>query len=111
PVPRHVRSKGDVALPRARQRVGVPAPPPASRGGRRRCGERPGPPPGGPPRADMRRAIVTGGAGFIGSHLVDRLLQDGVDVVVVDDLSSGSEANLPPSVVVERLDIANDDLG
>ena len=59
----------------------------------------------------MRRAIVTGGAGFIGSHLVDRLLQDGVDVVVVDDLSSGSEANLPPSVVVERLDIANDDLG
>ena len=59
----------------------------------------------------MRRAIVTGGAGFIGSHLVDRLLQDGTEVAVVDDLSSGSEANLPRSVIVERLDIATDDIG
>ena len=40
------------------------------------------------------RALVTGGAGFIGSTLVDRLLADGHEVVVVDDLSSGSEANL-----------------
>ena len=39
-------------------------------------------------------AIVIGGAGFIGSHLVDRLLADGVAVDVVDDLSSGSLANL-----------------
>jgi len=35
------------------------------------------------------RAIVTGGAGFIGSHLVDRLVDDGVDVTVVDNLSTG----------------------
>jgi len=40
------------------------------------------------------RAMVTGGAGFIGSNLVDRLLAEGHEVDVVDDLSSGSLANL-----------------
>lgn len=40
------------------------------------------------------RALVTGGAGFIGSTLVDRLLAEGHEVEVVDDLSSGSLANL-----------------
>ena len=40
------------------------------------------------------RALVTGGAGFIGSTLVDRLLAEGHAVDVVDDLSSGSLANL-----------------
>ena len=40
------------------------------------------------------RVLVIGGAGFIGSHLVDRLLAEGHEVDVVDDLSTGSLANL-----------------
>ncbi|MGZ5292042.1 MAG: NAD-dependent epimerase/dehydratase family protein, partial [Actinomycetota bacterium] len=42
----------------------------------------------------MTTYLVTGGAGFIGSHLCDRLLAEGHRVVAVDDLSSGRIANL-----------------
>lgn len=45
-------------------------------------------------RATRRRWLVTGGAGFIGSHLTELLLRVGQDVVVLDDFSTGSEANL-----------------
>ncbi len=44
----------------------------------------------------MKHILVTGGAGFIGSHLVERLLADNKAVVVVDDLSTGSLENLQP---------------
>ena len=47
-----------------------------------------------PGRWSDMRAMVTGGAGFIGSTLVDRLLAEGHEVDVVDDLSTGSLANL-----------------
>ena len=42
-----------------------------------------------------RRALVTGGAGFVGSHLTDLLLASGAHVTVVDDLSTGRRGNLP----------------
>ncbi len=51
------------------------------------------------------RVLVTGGAGFIGSHLTDALLARGDDVVVVDDLSSGREARLDPQAVLHKLSV------
>jgi hypothetical protein len=57
-------------------------------------------------RMSARRVVVTGGAGFIGSHLVDRLVGSGADVVVMDDLSGGSESNLPAGVPLARVDLA-----
>ena len=38
------------------------------------------------------RALVTGGAGFIGSHVVDRLLEEGYEVTAVDNLGEGGDA-------------------
>jgi UDP-glucose 4-epimerase len=46
------------------------------------------------PAERSRATVVTGGAGFIGSHLVERLLEEGKRVVVIDDLSTGSVDNL-----------------
>jgi len=53
----------------------------------------------------MPRALITGGAGFIGSHVADRLLKEGFDVHVLDDLSAGFRRNLPPQAVFHQLDI------
>ena len=46
-------------------------------------------------KALAKKSLVTGGAGFIGSHIVDRLLADGHEVVVLDDFSTGHRSNLP----------------
>jgi UDP-glucose 4-epimerase len=51
------------------------------------------------------RVLVTGGAGFIGSHIVGELLARGDEVVVLDDLSSGSRDNLPDNVPFHHVDI------
>lgn len=55
----------------------------------------------------MKRYLVTGGAGFIGSHLVHRLTGLGHDVRVIDDLSSGSAARLPPGAELVVADARN----
>ena len=51
------------------------------------------------------RVLVTGGAGFVGSHVVDRLVERGDDVLVVDDLSSGREEHVGAGARLERLDV------
>jgi UDP-glucose 4-epimerase len=51
------------------------------------------------------RALVTGGAGFIGSHVVDALLREGGGVTVLDNLSSGRRENVAPGVVLVEGDI------
>ncbi len=45
-------------------------------------------------KSGLSKTLVTGGAGFIGSHLVDTLVKEGCDVAVLDDLSAGGFFNL-----------------
>lgn len=52
-----------------------------------------------------KRALVTGGAGFIGSHVADRYVEQGYDVTVVDDLSSGRRQNVPERATFVEADV------
>lgn len=52
--------------------------------------------------------LVTGGAGFIGSNLVDKLIEDGHEVVVIDNFSTGKESNLNPKAEFHFFDISVD---
>lgn len=56
------------------------------------------------------KILVTGGAGFIASHVVDALIEDGHKVIVVDDLSTGDQKNLNPQAVFYKLDIRSQEV-
>jgi UDP-glucose 4-epimerase len=59
-------------------------------------------------RRKFMRCLVTGGAGFIGSNLVDRLIDDGHDVVIVDNLSTGKVENINKKAKFHNIDISKD---
>jgi UDP-glucose 4-epimerase len=56
------------------------------------------------------RAIVTGGAGFIGSHLIEALVTRGDEVHAVDNLATGSRDNLVPGVALHEIDVCDGEL-
>ena len=53
------------------------------------------------------RVVVTGGAGFLGSHLVDRLLADGAEVICIDNLITGKPGQYPPPRGRQALHVAH----
>ena len=59
----------------------------------------------------MKKIIVTGGAGFIGSHIVDRLIIEGYEVAVLDNISSGNRLNINDKAKLYEIDLYNGDIG
>ncbi|HEX3869088.1 MAG TPA: SDR family oxidoreductase [Pirellulales bacterium] len=59
----------------------------------------------------MKRCLVTGGAGFIGSHLVDRLAAEGHEVIAIDNLVTGRRENLATAERSKRVKFVNADVG
>ena len=57
----------------------------------------------------IKKAVVTGGAGFIGSNLVDRLIDQGVEVTVIDDLSTGNKDNINPKAIFYEMSLLDID--
>jgi nucleoside-diphosphate-sugar epimerase len=56
----------------------------------------------------MKGYLICGGAGFIGSHLVEKLIKDGYDIVVIDNLSRGKIENL--NSVINDITFIQDDI-
>lgn len=59
---------------------------------------------------ESRKILITGGAGFIGSHLVDELVNRNFSVTVVDNLTTGIVSNIPPGISFYRIDIRDKEL-
>lgn len=57
-----------------------------------------------------KKVLVTGGAGFIGSHVADRLVEEGCEVHVLDDLSGGVRENVPEAATFHELDVRSDEV-
>ena len=53
------------------------------------------------------RALITGGAGFIGSHVADLFLANGYEVEIIDDLSNGKAANVPERASLHRISVTS----
>lgn len=58
----------------------------------------------------MKKVLVTGGAGFIGSHLVDRLIHEGCSVSIIDNLSTGSLDNVNKNAKFYEMDIRDSEI-
>lgn len=58
----------------------------------------------------MKRILVTGGAGFLGSHLIDRLLEQGHEIVCIDNLKTGSLYNIEHFLINERITFIQHDI-
>ena len=56
------------------------------------------------------KCLVTGGAGFLGSHIVDRLCQKGYEVAVIDNLSSGREEDVPKGVLLYKNSVEDEEV-
>lgn len=58
-------------------------------------------------KLNKEKVLVTGGAGFIGSHIVDVLIESGYEVIIIDDLSTGKKSNVNPRASLYQMDITD----
>jgi UDP-glucuronate decarboxylase len=59
---------------------------------------------------DRKRILISGGAGFVGSHLVDRLMLEGNQVIVIDNFFTGSKVNIEHWIGHPNFEIINHDI-